>query len=77
MQVKIIMFGQLKDITGDNIVEFNGIADTDGIVMELNKRYPAMMAAEYVIAVNNEVVSENTLLKDDSTVALLPPFSGG
>jgi molybdopterin converting factor small subunit len=29
------------------------------------------------MAVNKQTVMANTVLKEDSTVALLPPFSGG
>ncbi len=77
LQVNIIIFGQLKDITGSDLVRLTDIADTNELVKELNKTYPAMMAAKYLIAVDKQFVSENTLLTDNSTVALLPPFSGG
>ena len=77
LQVNIIIFGQLKDITGSDLVRLTDIADTNELVKELNKTYPAMMAANYLIAVHKQVVLENTLLTNNSTVALLPPFSGG
>ena len=77
MQIQIIIFGQLKDITGSNNFQLTGISDTDDLVIELNKKYPALANAKYIIAVEKEVIWKNTLLKDNSTVALLPPFAGG
>jgi sulfur-carrier protein len=32
---------------------------------------------KYSIAVNKQVIQNNTTLNPDDTVALLPPFSGG
>lgn len=75
--MNIILFGQLTELTGNDSIRLTGIADTNGLVKELNRKYPAMMTAEYVIAVDKQIVSENTILTDNSTVALLPPFSGG
>ena len=72
----IIVFGQLTDITGDNI-ELNNIADTNHLTEELNKTYPQLINAKYVIAVDKKVITENTILNNQSNIALLPPFSGG
>lgn len=76
MSVKIILFGKLADIAGD-AVSVDNVADTDGLVNSLNKRYPELATAKYVIAVDKQVIKENTVLNNKSTVALLPPFSGG
>lgn len=76
MSVKIILFGKLADIAGD-AVSVDNVADTDSLVNSLNKRYPELAATKYVIAVDKQVIKENTVLNNKSTVALLPPFSGG
>ncbi len=76
MQINIIIFGQLCDLLGENLV-LNNIADTDSLTAVLNERYPEMVDSKYVIAVNKKLVTRNTLLTNNSTVALLPPFSGG
>ena len=77
MQVKILIFGQLAEIVSDHTLTIADIADTNSLVKELNKRYPALVQARYIIAVDKQTVTTNTNLKDGSTVALLPPFSGG
>lgn len=77
MSINIILFGQLTDITGTGRVVLEDVADTDSMVDTLHKSYPAFLHSKYVIAVNKKIISENTALSNDSTVALLPPFSGG
>ena len=77
MQIRIMIFGQLTDIINSSTLILTDIADTNSLVTELNKLYPALAASKYIMAVNKQTVMINTVLKEDSTVALLPPFSGG
>jgi len=77
MKVNIILFGQLVDITGVDSFVMEDTFDTNCLVISLQKSYPAIMNAKYLIAVDKKVIEKNTLLPDNCTVALLPPFSGG
>ncbi|MEO5889432.1 MAG: MoaD/ThiS family protein [Ferruginibacter sp.] len=77
MTVNIMLFGQLCDITGTDAIVLENIVDTDRLIDILQRSYPALIHSKYVIAVDKNIVSENTLLPNNSTVALLPPFSGG
>ena len=74
--MRIILFGRLSDIAGDS-VSVKNVSDTDSLVNELHKNYPAFADTKYVIAVNKQVINQNTVLNNYSVVALLPPFSGG
>jgi molybdopterin synthase sulfur carrier subunit len=76
MSVKVILFGKLAEIAGGS-VSVDNVADTDGLINALHKDYPEFIKTKYVIAVDKQVIKENTVLKKKSTVALLPPFSGG
>lgn len=76
MSIKIILFGKLADIAG-NSVSVKNVADTDRLVDALHKDYPALANTKYLIAVDKQVIKGNTVLNNNSTVALLPPFSGG
>jgi len=76
MQINVIIFGQLTEITGNTLL-LNNIEDTDSLIRELNGLYPALASKKYVVAVDKQVINQNTILKGNSTVALLPPFSGG
>ncbi|MFT3822301.1 MAG: MoaD/ThiS family protein [Chitinophagaceae bacterium] len=77
MQVTVLLFGQLTDITGTNKLVLENIADTHTLARQLQSRYPALQPAHYLIAVNKQLVQENTMLQDGIEVALLPPYSGG
>lgn len=76
MSVKIILFGKLAEIAGSS-VSIDNVTDTDSLINVLHKNYPALSNIKYVIAVDKQVIKENTALSRKSTVALLPPFSGG
>ena len=76
MSIKVILFGKLSDIAG-NAVSVDSVTDTDSLVTVLRKNYPALADTKYVIAVDKQIIKENTSLNNNSIVALLPPFSGG
>jgi len=77
MKVTILLFGQLTDIARADTVTLEDINDTDGLMARLNKSYPELTRSKYIVAVNKKVISGNTFLTNNCTVALLPPFSGG
>lgn len=77
MKVNILLFGQLTDIAGRDAFTLENIPDTDSLLKALLYAYPALINSKYVIAVDKNIISGNSLLADNCTVALLPPFSGG
>jgi len=76
MQIKLIIFGQLRDVLGESLA-LDNITDTDDLTTALNKQYPALVGTKYVMAVDKKVITGNSKLTHECTVALLPPFSGG
>ena len=77
MPVTVLIFGQLTDITGSSNILLEDITDTNNLLAAMNVKYPALNQIKFIVAVNKQVVNENTLLNNSSTVALLPAFSGG
>lgn len=77
MNIQVLFFGQLADITGASRVEVEQVLDTEQLLVKLYARYPALQESRFVVAVNNVVVREKTILDAHSAIALLPPFSGG
>jgi molybdopterin synthase sulfur carrier subunit len=77
MQIRIIIFGQLTDIINSSELTLTDIADTNSLANELNILYPSLADSKYMMAVDKQTVTGNTILKEGSIVALLPPFSGG
>ena len=77
MALNVIIFGEIADITGTNNLTIDNINDTAHLVEHLTSLYPALTTAKYAIAVDKKIVKDNTALNNNSTIALLPPFSGG
>lgn len=77
MDVQVIFFGSIIDITLVDSVLLNNCTDLDSIVNDLIERFPSLANKKYFIAVNQKMVHENIKLKMGDTVALMPPFSGG
>ena len=72
-----MVFGQLAELTGSDNVMVEEAINTDELVQQLQQKYPSLIGAAYSIAVDKKLINDNTILNSSSTVALLPPFSGG
>src|SRR5947207_6537048 len=81
MQVRVLLFGVLKDIiarTGETIELPEGAVAADVVkhyerLVSADKRFLSSIA----ISVNQEYSSPNTVLHAGDEIALLPPVSGG
>ena len=76
MAVKIQLFGQLKQITGESEI-ITEATDTDGLMKELAVRFPILKNLTCLIAVDRTIVQANTTIEAGQELALLPPYSGG
>ena len=77
MEINLLAFGQIAEITGKSTWKMTGIKDTNILIKKLEEQFPALVKTNYSIAVNKKVIQENTAITDKDTIALLPPFSGG
>ena len=77
MEINILAFGQIAEITGKSTWKMTGIKDTNELIKKLEEQFPVLVKTNYSIAVNKKVIQENTAITDKDTIALLPPFSGG
>lgn len=75
--INILLFGVIKDMAGSNGIMLNDVNDTKELVVKLQAMFPRLTGAEYIIAVDRNIIQENTVLGPNAEVALLPPFSGG
>ena len=76
MEINIIAFGQLAELTAPSIT-VKDVADTSILKQRLEEQYPALQNIRYVISVNHKIMTNNTTINESSIVALLTPFSGG
>ena len=75
--IEVMFFGQLADGTGVSSVMIEEVANTDMLINLMKKNYPSLESSTYMVAVNNTMVTENTIIRPGSKVAFMPPFSGG
>lgn len=81
MLVRILVFGQLKEIAspGELQLEVPAGATVASLFAELVGRYPGLegLASSIAIARNQSFAQPDELLEDGDEIALLPPVSGG
>jgi molybdopterin converting factor small subunit len=77
MEIEVMVFGELAERTGFHSMKMLHLSDTAGVVAEIRRRCPDIESLPFLVAVNKEVIRENTPLKDGDQVVLMPPFSGG
>lgn len=77
MGVNVIIFGRLAEIVGQSSLELENISDTDHLQRILLEQYPLLATVNYRVAVDRQLAEGNIPLQAHSTIALLPPFSGG
>ncbi len=73
--INLVLFGQLKETLGEITVP--RAEDTATLIKLLKQQYPVLEDTSFMLAVDKKLVTENTPLTENCTVALLPPYSGG
>lgn len=77
MKINILAFGQVAEaIKAENLV-LDNVESTDELLKLLKIKFPQLQSMEYKLAVNKQMIHGNTILSNEDTIALLPPFSGG
>jgi molybdopterin synthase catalytic subunit/molybdopterin converting factor small subunit len=81
VQLRVLFFGIVKDITGraEERLEMGGPPLAGAVLDQYCSRYPKLreISGSLVLAVNSKFAKRNTALADGDEVAFLPPVSGG
>lgn len=77
MALTIRLFGQFVEMAGSQTLQVDAVADTNALRRKLESMFPTLQSIPYLLAVNKEVTTGNTVLQPGVEVALLPPYSGG
>jgi molybdopterin synthase catalytic subunit len=81
MRVRVLLFGQLKDIVGrqEEFLELEAGAKLSSVVSGYGKRFPQFqgLSASIACSVNREYAAGSAILQDGDEIGLLPPVSGG
>jgi len=75
--VKVLFFGKLTDITGNEQLTIEGIDYSNQLIENLEFKFPKIKNNIYSIAVNNKMIFNSIKLENGDVIALMPPFSGG
>ncbi len=77
MNLNIKYFGLLVEVTqcSEETLAFSKTTVSE-LLNILFKKYPNLKDKDFQVALNNEIVSKDTLITANE-LALLPPFSGG
>ena len=80
MKIKVLLFGISTDLVGTSSMEIdlNENSTVADFKYHLQDTFPSLSQLNsYAIAVNESYSSDNTELKNNDTVAVIPPVSGG
>ncbi len=75
--VKVLFFGSLEDIVGVKEKDFSDIKTSESLLKILKSDYPELNNKTFQIAVNQQIINQNTTLNNGDIIAFLPPFAGG
>jgi sulfur-carrier protein len=75
--VKVLFFGSLEDVVGVKEKDFSGTKTSDSLLKILKSDYPELNNKTFQVAVNQQIINQNTTLNNGDVIALLPPFAGG
>ena len=76
----ILAFGIAKEIIGNSTasIEWGNPTTAGDLKRLIEKEYPAFKKlGSYMIAVNNEYATDETIINKGDDVAIIPPVSGG
>jgi molybdopterin converting factor small subunit len=76
-EITLKFYGVLAEIAGTGQTKLYDLHSVDELRSHVKSAYPGMEKHNFVFAVNNKLSQGNTVIGHGSTVAVMPPFSGG
>lgn len=73
----IKFFGMLQEQIGAEIDLQEAVTNVADLRAILEKKYIYMNGINYLVAVNKQIATNETIINTNSEIAILPPFSGG
>ena len=77
MEVKVLFFGILVEVTGTNCKNYIEVKSISDLKLRISDDFPEVVHYSYIVSLNNEITNSNHDLRDGDEVALMPPFAGG
>ena len=76
-EITVLTFGVVTEIIGKPSFMLRDVSSTAELKEKLEAEFPRLKGMDYAIAVDKKITISSIPLESTSTVALLPPFSGG
>ncbi len=80
MTITLKYFGLIADITNTNEELFcleKSDFTTQDLMNQLHLKYTDLQNISFAIALNKSIINTEIHLKNNDTIAILPPFAGG
>jgi molybdopterin converting factor small subunit len=77
MEVKVLFFGVLAEVTGTAFKHYSDVGLISDLKHRISDDFPEVVHYNFRIAVNNQIIEGEEILKAGDEVAYLPPFAGG
>lgn len=80
MNVNVLLFGIATDLIGSSSLQIElpincSVANFKELLITKNESLKEM--STYAVAINESYASDETLIKDNDVIAIIPPVSGG
>jgi molybdopterin converting factor small subunit len=77
MEVKVLFFGVLAEVTGTSLKTYREVKSLGDLRLRIQDDFPEIVHYSYRISVNNEITDKDPVLNEGDEIALMPPFAGG
>ncbi|MHA7059819.1 MoaD/ThiS family protein [Aquimarina sp. M1] len=79
MKLKVLYFGMIAETTNckEETITLAPGSNVDQLETLLKNRYKNLQNLSFKVAINQEILANETILSPNCEIALLPPFSGG
>jgi len=77
MEVKVLFFGVLTEVTGTAVKHYKGVKSTGDLRLMIEDDFPAIAHYNFRVSLNSQILNDEADLSDGDEVAFMPPFAGG
>jgi molybdopterin synthase sulfur carrier subunit len=77
MQVKVLFFGVLTEVTGTPVRHYQDVKTTGDLRLRIEDDFPEIAHYNFRVSLNSQILNDESELKDNDEVAFMPPFAGG
>jgi sulfur-carrier protein len=77
MEVKVLFFGVLAEVTGTTFRHYNDVKSIGDLKLRIEDDFPEIVHYNFRISLNSEITDKDAILKPGDILAYMPPFAGG